>query len=1171
VGKRKFVHLHVHTEYSLLDGLSKTKGLIARAKELGMDTLAITDHGAMYGVIEFYKNCKKEGVKPIVGMEAYITNVDRKLRGERSKIKNYHLLLLAKNNEGYKNLMKLTSIAHVEGNYYRPRIDYETLERYHKGLICTSSCIQGEVPQALLKESYKEARKRAKWYLDVFGEDCYFEIQRHGYEEHIKNAVDQEVRQRLVEEGNEEKEMVEGIVKLSREMGVPLVATNDAHYITKEDASAQDALVCIATGKNVSDSKRLRFIDVPDFYIKSPEEMFQVFPDYPDACENTVKVAEKCELEIALGTYYFPKVELPKGKTAKEELVRMANEGLREKYEEVTEELQKRLDYELGVINDKGYAAYFLIYQDMANWAHMRLIPINIRGSVAGSLVSYVLGITTVDPIRFNLPFERFLNPFRPSAPDIDLDIADDKRGEMIAYLTKKYGKEKVAQICTFGRMLARGSVRDTARVLGYEYAVGDKIAKLIPIGSQGFPMTIERALEESNDLRDLYNTDADAKQVVDLARQIEGNARHVSVHAGGVVISPGELTEFTPLQLDTSDEKKLITQYEMHAIDGVGLVKLDVLGIRNLSILREAVVQVGETTGKVVRLLEIPLDDKKTYEMLSRGETMGVFQLSGSGMTRYLVELQPEKIEDIMMMIALYRPGPMRNIDEYIARKQGESKVSYYHPKMEKFLQPSLGVLVYQDDLLYTALEVAGYNWEEVDKFRKAVGKKIPEEMARQHGIFVKGCMEESGMTKKEAEGLWELFEPFQGYGFNKAHSASYGMVAYQTAYMKANYPVEYMTALLTAEASDKDKIAAAVAECRRMGIKVLPPDINESGVEFTIVKDKKSLGGKAIRFGLGAVKNVGEAAVEAILSVREERKFVSLADFCTRVDGRKVNKRVVESLIKVGAMSIFGNRASLLAVLDEVRGRARPKEENGQQDLFAEADEEKGGEDLVVQQVGMVVDELSEEELTNLERQLLGFSLSARPLEEVIARFVPHRTHRIRDVVDEETALAEEGEVKVAGVVVEVRVVITRRTGAEMAFAKLRDETGVVDVVVFPRLYGETRGLWIEQNPVLLKGKIDMREERRSILADEIETEETVVKDRGKLRVVVPAGISREKLAQLKGVFEEHRGKSKVVLVFEEGKGGREREIELPMKVEWDEVLSRKIERIIDSVSPS
>lgn len=1154
-----FVHLHVHTEYSLLDGLSKIKKLISYIKELGMDSLAITDHGVMYGAIEFYKEATAQEIRPIVGMEAYITE-DRRLK-QKGEQKNHHLLLLAKNKQGYQNLMKLSSIAHLEGYYYKPRIDHETLKKYAKGLIATSACAQGEVAQAIINKDYAAAKKKIDWYLDVFDDDYYLEVQRHFYAQHAQNAENTEIKHELLGMADNEKIINENIIKLSREYGIPMIATNDAHYIKKEDAVAQDALVCVATGKEVSDIHRLRFVDTPSYYITSPEEMYEIFSDLPEAVSNTTKLSEKCNLEITLGTYFFPNVDLPEGKSADQVLRQKAEKGLKWRYGKITPELQKRLDYELEVIITKGYSAYFLIYQDMAYWARKRRIPINIRGSVAGSLASYVLGITTVDPIRFHLPFERFLNPYRPSAPDIDLDIADDKRGEMIHYLIEKYGEKKVAQICTFGRMLARGSVRDIARVLGYPYEMGDRISKLIPMGSQGFPMTIKRALEENQELRKLYEENKDAKKIIDLAREIEGNARHVSVHAGGVVISPTDLTDFTPLQIDTSEEKKLITQYEMHAVEDVGLVKLDVLGIRNLSILREAVERVHLSTGQVIDIGDLPLDDKKTYEMLSRGETMGVFQLSGSGMTRYLVDLRPEKIEDIMLMIALYRPGPMMNIDEYVKRKNGEKKVEYFHPKMEKFLDKSLGVLVYQDDLLYTALEVAGYDWEEVDKFRKAVGKKIPEEMARQHVRFVEGCMEYSNMSREDAEKLWKLFEPFQGYGFNKAHSASYGFVAYQTAYMKANFPVEYMAALLTAESNDTDKISSAINECRRMGIKVLPPDINESDTGFTIINDADSLDKKAIRFGLSAIKNVGENAVNAILDARRERPFNSFADFLTRVDSRKANKRVVESLIKVGALSSFGNRAALLTSLDEIRSRLKPTGLKGQQDLFSTAEEKKVEAGQNIQKIVSNVHEFPDEELEGLEKELLGFSLSAKPLREVIAALIPHRTHAIKDLSFEE--LPDIGLAKIACVVRDMRVVTTRKTGAEMAFAQVEDESGSVNVVIFPKIYAETKAIWSDYKPILITGKLDNRENELSLLLNLVETEASLGDKNGTLLISVPRNITKEKLLELKELLLKSPGKHAVSILFEaSGKN-----MDLPFRIDWSENLSREIASLLNS----
>lgn len=1126
-----------------------------------MDTLAVTDHGAMYGAIEFLKEAKNQGLKPIIGMEAYTTNLDHKVRPERGKFKNFHLLLLAKNMEGYKNLMQLTSIAHLEGYYYRPRVDRDTLKKYSKGLICTSACPLGEVGQALIEGDHKKTHEIISWFLDVFGEDYYLEVQRHQAEKFIKNAPNPEIARQLQEQVENEKKINEGIVKLSREFGIPIVATNDAHYVRKEDAVAQDALVCVATGKNIEDVQRLRFIDSPTFYVKSPREMRSLFNDLPESIENTLKVAEKCEIEITLGQWFFPKIDIPKGKTPEEILKTKTYKKIKETFPKLTRELKEKIDYELDIIIKKGYAPYFLIFEDMANWAKQGNIPINTRGSAAGSLVSFVLGITTVDPIKYNLPFERFLNPFRPSLPDIDMDIADDKREEMIAHLIGKYGSDKVAQICTFGRMLARASVRDVARVLGYPYATGDRIAKLIPLGSQGFPMTIERALNESKDLKALYEVDSDAKKVINLAKQIEGNARHISVHAAGIVISPTKLTDFTPVQLEPSGDK-IITQYEMRACEDIGLVKLDVLGIRNLSILRGAVELVEQISGEKIDLSKIPIDDKKTFEMLARGETMGTFQLSGSGMTRYLVELKPEKVEDIMAMIALFRPGPMANIPEYIARKKGEKQVTYYHPKMEKFLDKSYGILVYQDDLLFTALEVAGYNWESVDKFRKAVGKKIPEEMAKQHEIFVEGCMKHSAMTKEEAEGLWRLFEPFQGYGFNKAHAASYGIVAYQTAYMKANYPVEFMCSLLTADSGDTDKISTAVNECRKMGIKVFPPDINESDVNFKIMDYKDSLHGRAIRFGLEAIKNVGKAAVEAILGARQERSFANFADFMARVDSRKVNKKVLESLIKVGAMSEFGSRAALLSSIDEIRLKIGKTTANtNQQALF-------GGDEVSESSFGKTgsilradINEFSEEELQNLERQLLGFSLSAKPIGELLGEFEKMATHKIYEISPQESF---DDQVKIAAVVSEVRIIITRKSGQEMAFVKVQDETGSLELVVFPSIYQNTRSIWIDNKPLLISGKIDFRDESPSIIVESVaaDTRRIDKGEEGRLFIKIPKFTTPDKLKNLKDLLISYPGHQSVTLIFETNG----EKIDLSYKISWSERLARMISEVLE-----
>ena len=1147
----KFVHLHVHTEYSLLDGLSNIKKLFSYVKENGMDSIAITDHGVMYGEIEFYKEGLKQGIKPILGMEGYITAGDLHDRPERGRMQNFHLLLLAKNNEGYQNLMKLSSIAHLEGYYYRPRFDRETLKKYSKGLIVSSACPAGEVGQNLINDDYAKAKKTVEWYLNVFKDDYYLEMQRHEYDKWLKKAPTQEIKTMLLDLQTSEKKWDDGILKLSRDLGVPIIATNDAHYIKQEDAFAQDALVCVATGKNMSETKRMRYIDAQTFYVRPPGEMEVLFPDLPDALENTVKVAEKCNVEVKLGSWSFPEFPLPKGITADEQLRILAHQKLKEKIPGADKTTLERLEHELNVIIQKGYSPYFLIVKDLADWTTLQGIITNTRGSAAGSLVSFVLGITSVNPLTYYLPFERFLNPFRPSPPDIDFDVADDRRDEIIAYITKKYGKEKVAQVCTFGRMLSRGAVRDIARVLGYPYTVGDRVAKLIPPPKQGFPVTIDVALKNVQDLKNLYDTDSETKKILDLAMQVEGSARHVSVHAAGVVVAPTNITDFSPVQKEPSGEK-IITQYEMHACEDAGLIKFDILGIRNLSILGSSIDIVEKEYKKKINVHEIPLDDKKTFDMLGKGETMGVFQLAGGGMTKYIKDLKPNRVEDLMAMVALYRPGPIAVIPEYIKRKNNPRLVKYLDPRMEKFLGASYGLIVYQDDLLFCALDLAGYTWEEADKFRKAVGKKIPEEMAAQKDKFTKGIID-NGQTKKFADDLWKLFEPFQAYGFNKAHAASYGMVAYYTAYMKANYPVEYMTALLTAESSDKDKVSEAINECRRMKIKVLPPDINESDTGFTIVEDKESLSGRAIRFGFSAVKNVGGVAIEVILTARKTGKFESFSDFIGRVDGRKVNKKVLESLIKVGAMSRFGSRAAILASVDKIREKmVRPKGDDNQPGLFATSDIKKTASSEVINIE--YVAEFPDDELQALERQLLGFSLSARPINEVIGPLEYQSTHKIYEIS------AEEGypdTVRVAGVLTEIRVIVTKKSGAEMAFAKADDGTGVIDLVIFPKIFKETRDFWVEGQPLLITGRVDIRDETPNLLVGSIETMESLSeKKEREVFIKIPKSTSAPTLRKLKELFTNNLGDQTGYLIFEHGK-----RVRLPFKISWNETLAKAI----------
>ncbi len=1161
----KFVHLHLHTEYSLLDGLCKISPLLHSVKELDMDSVAITDHGAMYGVIEFYKKAKKEGIKPILGIEIYTTNFPHKERPERSRVKNYHLLLLAKDNQGYKNLMRLTSIAHIEGYYYKPRVDKETLAKYSEGLICLSGCSLGEINQFIIEDDYMNAKISAEWYLSVFKEDFYLELQRHENNNFIKETKIVEIKNSLREAHENETKINLGLIKLSRDLGIPLVATNDVHYIKKEDAVAQDALICISTGKVINDTKRLRFIDSPTYYLRSSDEMYKLFFDLPDSCENTLKIAEKCDVTITLDKWFFPNFILTE-KTPDEELEKKAYQGVERLKLKVTSQLKERLEYELDIIKKKGYSTYFLIVADMASWCNEKGIITNTRGSTAGSLVAYVLGIININPLDYNLPFERFLTPWRPSPPDIDFDIADNRREEVIQYLTDKYGKEKVAQICTFGRMMARGSVRDIARVLGYPYLVGDKISKLIPLGSQGFPMSIDKAIEISPELKKLYKEDKDSRKIIDLAKQIEGSARHISVHAAGVVIAPTEITDFTPIQLDP-EGKKIITQYDMDALDpnvspgeAVGLLKFDLLGLRNLSILGSTVEIIKREENVDIRLSQIPLNDKKTFEMLSRGETMGVFQLSGSGMTRYLKELKPERVEDLMAMVALYRPGPMAQIPEYIERKNNPEKIKYFDERMKEYLDKSYGLLVYQDDVFLTAIKIAGYTWEEADKFRKAVGKKIPQEMEKQKDKFIKGAIE-NGMEKNKAEELFDLIKPFSGYGFNKAHAASYGLVAYWTAYLKANYPVEFMTALLTAESDDTEKISSAVNECKRLGITVLPPDINESDIGFKIVNNENYKFGKAIRFGLNAIKNVGNAAIEAILNERKKGKFLNFSNFIKRVDSRKVNKKVLESLIKVGALSEFGSRAMLLSVMDDLRSKVSKPKCYENQDILFSTDELEKGSDKVINFNGESIEELTDEEIQRLERELLGFSISAKPISDLLSSIKQMSTHSIQEIVEENVLGSE---IKLAVVIKDVRVAITRKTGQEMAFVKVSDETGTINLIVFPRLFNETKNLWVDNNAIIVTGKVDTQDDEPAILVDKIFSKDQLNKSENHLYIRVPNNIEKERLIKLKNYFLKIPGINDVSLVFN---GKHKRIVDLNVKIQWNEDIARNISQILES----
>ena len=1063
-----FIHLHTHSHYSLLDGLSKIDDMVKLAKEHGMTAIGLTDHGAMYGVIDFYTACVKNGIKPIIGVEVYVANRSHLQKEPHIDNKRYHLTLLAKNNIGYQNLIKLTTAAHLEGYYYKPRVDKELLRAHAEGLIALSGCPGGELGRAIQSGNKTAAEEVIREYQSIFGpENYYLEIMHHPDVEFF-----QEWRSALIE--------------FSRKLNIPLIATQDSHYLRPDDAVAHKTLVAISTNTDIGDTAI--FSGKGEYHFISTEEALERFKDIPEAVENTEKIAERCNVNLTLGKFIFPDFALEPGKTADQMLDELTLNGAVERGLHQDQEVEKRRQYELEVIKNKNYAPYFLVVADLLRFAHESKIYTTVRGSGAGSLVAFLSGITNVNPIEFQLPFERFLNPFRPSAPDFDMDFADNRRQEVIEYAKKKYGADKVAQIGTFGTMMARGAVRDVARAMGKPYETGDRIAKLIPMGSQGFPMSINRAMELEPELKNIYERDSEARQILDVAKKLEGTIRHVSVHAAGVVIAPKPLVEYVPIQFDPKSETNIITQYDMYTVgeDGIGLTKLDFLGIRNLAILENAVHLVKQHRNIDIDIEKIPFDDKKTFAMLAKGETEGLFQLNGAGMTKHLVDLKPTTIHDINAMVALYRPGPMNNIPEYIARKQGRSSIKYFHPKAESFLAKSYGILVYQDDLLFTAMELAGYNWETVDKFRKAVGKKIPVEMAKQHKIFVEGCQTHSGMSEKQAEQIWNLFEPFQGYGFNKAHAACYGRVAYQTAYMKANYPADYMCAVLTAEAGDTEKIAEIITECQRMGIPVLSPDINSSFKDFTVIKNQQSAinnqqSADQIRFGLLTIKNLGEGVADAIIAERETcGPFKNIDDFVSRSPIKILNKKSLESLIKCGALDAFGERNSFLFNLETILAFARNKEKNansGQVSLFGNTETA-----LPALRLASAVPALPWEKLM-WEKELLGLFVSDHPLNSYQQQLKLENVIQIKDVS------AHSGSVRVGGVITKIQKIMTK-TGRPMIFSWVEDLTSKIEVVVFPNVLEKNPEAWKENSIIVARGKINDRDGALKLLCDDVKT---------------------------------------------------------------------------------
>ncbi len=1064
-----FTHLHVHSEYSLLDGLCRIGALVARARELGMESLALTDHGVLYGAIEFYTAATDAGLNPIIGVEGYLAPQGVESRTPADK-QPYHIVLLAKNETGYRNLLALVTRAHVEGFYYKPRLDRRWLVERADGLIVLSACNNGEIPRLIAEGRREEAVAAARWYREVFGDDFYLEVQEHGNPEH--RAVFRQV------------------VEIGRELGIPIVATNDVHYLNREDAAVHDILLCIGTNTTVHDEKRLR-LEGDSFYLKSPAEMAELFADLPEAVENTRRVAEKCGLRLEFDRLHLPEVATPPGLTAFEYLAQMARDGLRRRYGEPSDELWRRLEYELDVIRQTGFANYILVVWDLARYARERGILFGVRGSAAASLVLYSLGVTEVDPVANKLVAERFLNPERKEMPDVDMDFADDRRDEMIEYVVRKYGYDHVAQIITFGTLGAKAAVRDVGRALGFSYAEVDRVAKLIP---QVLNMTIARALQENQELAELYRTDPKVKELLDTAQKLEGLARHASTHAAGVVISKEPLIHHVPLQPpargnhrrrageeadaegDGAVPQTLVTQYDMNSVARIGLLKMDFLGLTNLTIIDKTIKLVARTRGEVIDLNTIPEDDPKTFEMLSAGETVGVFQLEGSGMTRYLKEMRPRSVADLAAMIALYRPGPMEHIPEYLAAREGRTQVRYLHPALEPILKDTYGVIVYQDQVLFIVQAIAGYTLGQADIFRKAMGKKIPEIMRQQREAFLAGARAR-GIPEDVAAQVFQLIEPFAGYAFNKAHAFSYARVAYRTAYLKANYPAEYMAALLSAQMDSHDKIASSVACCQRMGIRVLGPSVNHSDVEFTIEDG-------SIRYGLGAVKNVGRGAAEAIVAARAGGPFKGIEDFVGRVDPRVLNRRVLESLIKAGACDEFGPRGALLAALDEIvsLGQSLHRQRDAGRglipDMFGDLVE------VPVRKIELKAPDVQAAEKLAWEKELLGVYFSEHPLAAAVARL----REQVTTFCGQVDAELVGQRITVAGLVKSVRTGLNRE-GRTFVSAVIEDLDGSLEVTVWPEVYERTRELWRENNILLVHGRVRQRADRLTLVCEAAE----------------------------------------------------------------------------------
>lgn len=1053
----KFVHLHTHSHYSLLDGMSKIPDLVEQTKKLGMDALAITDHGNLYGAVEFYQAAKKAGIKPILGVEAYIAPGDHKEKnGGMSEERYFHLILLAENQAGWKNLLKLVTISWLDGFYYKPRMDKNLLKQHSEGLIVLSGCLGGEVAQYLLNNKFEEAKKVVAEYQGIFGKENYF----------IETGKHPKIP--------ETEQIYDKLIQLAKETGAPLVVTQDSHYLHKDDKETHDILLAIQTGKSVHDPKK--FTLTCDFSFTSPEEMAKIYSDIPEALENTVKIAERCNVELNLKDILLPKFKAPEGKTSDNYLEQLVKEKTGGRYKEVTQAVKERITYELSVIQKMGFSDYFLIVQDFINWARERGIVVGPgRGSAAGSIVSYILGITDLDPIHYELLFERFLNPSRIQMPDIDIDITDIRRDEVFGYLQEKYGEEHVAHIITFGTMAARAAIRDVGRALDIEYGFCDQLSKMIPFGHD-----LEKALKKVTELKTLYNTDRRAKQIIDAAKRLEGVARHASVHACGIVIAEKPLVEYLPLQISPQKDNITVTQFEMHSVESLGLLKIDLLGLKNLTIIENTLRLAKERLGVKIDLDSIPLDDQKTFQMLQNADTTGVFQLESGGMRRYLKELKPTELEDIIAMVALYRPGPLEAgmVPQYIARKHGKEPVTLLHEKLSPIFKNTYGIGIYQEQMMRIATDLGGFTLAEADTLRKAIGKKIKKLLDEQEEKLIAGFIK-NGIDPLTAQQIWELFPSFARYGFNRSHAAAYALIAYRTAYLKAHYPVAFMTALFNSDSGDIDRMSFLIGEAKKMGITVLPPDINKSDGAFAPE-------GENIRFGLDGIKNLGTNIVTAIIEERTSGgEFESFTSFISRVTHKDLNKKSLESLAKCGALDGFGlERNRILFNIDAITNfirTVRKEDETAQVGLFgADFSFAPSKKALKLEDAPPAK---PEEKLT-WEKELLGLYVSEHPLQVAAEKIKAMQATSIADAVEERSSGKQ---YRLAGMVTRVKSIITKK-GQPMAFVQLEDATGSIDTVVFSEAFAKHQEDLVDGNIVAIVGKLSFRNGEISIIADQI-----------------------------------------------------------------------------------